>query len=49
MPRQNIYLDKNENDLTGLLIPLASYKFAFIAPIYLFKYCLKISKELWQI
>lgn len=45
MPSENIYLDKNENDLTGLLIPFASYQFVFIAPIYLFRYCLKISKK----
>lgn len=45
MPSQNIYLDKNEDDLTGLLIPFASYKFVFISPIYLFKYCLKISEK----
>ena len=45
IPSENIYLDKKENDLTGLLIPFASYQFAFIAPIYLFKYCLKISKK----
>ena len=45
MPSENIYLDKNENDLTGLLIPLECYQFAFISPIYLFKYCLKISKK----
>lgn len=45
MPSENIHLNKNEKDLTGLLIPFASYQFAFIAPIYLFRHCLKISKK----
>lgn len=44
MPSQNIYLDKKENPIDGLLIPFASYKFVFISPIYLFRYCLKIQE-----
>lgn len=45
MPCENIYLDKNHKSLVGLLIPFGSFKFAPIAPVYLFKYCLNIARK----
>ena len=45
MPSENIYLDKNHKSLDGLLIPFGSFKFAPIAPVYLFKYCLNIARK----
>ena len=45
MPSENISLDKNHKAPYGLLIPFGSFKFAPIAPVYLFKYCLNIARK----
>lgn len=45
MPSESIYLDENHKSTVGLLIPFGSFKFAPIAPVYLFKYSLNIARK----